>query len=154
MLNFVPEPPRAVAELARVAAPGGVVAAYVWDYAEGMQFMRLFWDAAAELDPAAAELDEGRRFTLCAPDPLAALWTSSGLRAVDVRAVEIPTEFAGFDDLWQPFLGGQGSAPTYVASLPVDRRDALRDLLRARVPAEPDGAVRLRARAWAVRGRR
>jgi SAM-dependent methyltransferase len=154
VLNFVPDPARAVAELARVAAPGGVVAAYVWDYAEGMQFMRYFWDAAAELDPAAAELDEGRRFTLCAPEPLAALWTSSGLGAVDVRPVEIPTVFADFDDLWRPFLGGQGSAPTYVSTLPGDRRDALRDLLRTRVPAEPDGTVRLRARVWAVRGRR
>jgi ubiquinone/menaquinone biosynthesis C-methylase UbiE len=34
-LNFVPDPSRAVAEFARVAVPGAVVAAYVWDYAEG-----------------------------------------------------------------------------------------------------------------------
>src|SRR5262249_17450201 len=77
-LNFVPGPERAVAELSRVAAPGATVAAYVWDYADGMALMRYFWDAAAILDPAAAELDEGRRFPLCRPEPLAALWTDAG----------------------------------------------------------------------------
>src|SRR5215467_9012425 len=40
MLNFVPEPSAAAAEFARVAAPGGTVATYVWDYAAGMQLMR------------------------------------------------------------------------------------------------------------------
>ncbi|MFD0745187.1 methyltransferase domain-containing protein [Phytohabitans flavus] len=58
-LNFVPEPAQAAAECARVAAPGAVVAAYVWDYAEGMELMRQFWDAAAALDAASVELDEG-----------------------------------------------------------------------------------------------
>jgi hypothetical protein len=36
----------------------------LWDYAEGMAMMRHFWNAATTLDPAAAELDEGRRFPL------------------------------------------------------------------------------------------
>jgi ubiquinone/menaquinone biosynthesis C-methylase UbiE len=49
MLNFVPEPARAVAEMARVTCGGGTVAAYVWDYAGEMQLMRHFWDAAVAL---------------------------------------------------------------------------------------------------------
>ncbi|NJP32881.1 methyltransferase domain-containing protein [Micromonospora sp. HSS6-12] len=151
-LNFVPEPGRAVAEFARVLRPGGVAAAYVWDYAEGMQMMRHFWDAVAVLDPAAAELDEGPRFPVCRPERLAALWTDTGLRDVSVRAVEVPTVFADFDDYWQPFLGGQGAAPTYVTSLTEADRTELADLLATRLPAEPDGSIRLTARAWAVRG--
>jgi SAM-dependent methyltransferase len=71
VLNFVPDPARAVRELARVTRQGGRVAAYVWDYAGGMELMRRFWDAAVALDPAAAELDEGRRFGICQPEPLA-----------------------------------------------------------------------------------
>src|SRR5918995_6547659 len=86
VLNFVPEPERAVSEMVRVARPGGVVAAYVWDYAEGMRMMRHFWDAAVELDPSAGELDEGRRFPLCAPEPLVDLWERSGLGKAEVRA--------------------------------------------------------------------
>jgi SAM-dependent methyltransferase len=153
-LNFVPDPARAAAELARVVAPGGVAAAYVWDYAEGMAMMRWFWDAAATLDPAAAELDEGRRFPLCRPEPLRELWTDAGLADVAVEAIEAPTVFAGFDDYWRPFLGGQGPAPGYVATLAEERRDALRDLLRTRLPTAPDGSIPLTARAWAVRGSR
>ena len=61
VLNFVPQPARAVAEMARAVKPGGTVAAYVWDYAGKMELMRHFWDAAVELNPAAAELDEGRQ---------------------------------------------------------------------------------------------
>jgi SAM-dependent methyltransferase len=151
-LNFMPSPADAVAGFARVVAPGGTVAAYVWDYAEGMAMMRFFWDAAVSLDPAAGELDEGPRFPMCRPEGLRELWARAGLREVTVEAIEVPTVFTGFDDYWTPFLGGQGSAPTYVATLPEDRKTALRERLRTLVPAEPDGTIRLTARAWAVRG--
>jgi SAM-dependent methyltransferase len=151
-LNFVPDPGLAAAELTRVIRPGGVAAAYVWDYADGMAMMRHFWDAAAELDPAAAELDEGRRFPVCRPEPLCALWTEAGLGEVSVEAIEVPTTFVDFDDFWTPFLGGQGPAPGYVASLPDTRRDDLRDVLHRRLPTGADGSIALTARAWAVRG--
>jgi SAM-dependent methyltransferase len=151
-LNFVPESARAAAEMARVTAPGGVAAAYVWDYAEGMAMMRYFWDAAAALDPVAAELAEGNRFPLCRPQPLRELWTGAGLVRVSVTALDIPTVFASFDDYWNPFLGGQGPAPGYVASLPAEHRRELRDLLQARLPAGRDGSVSLTARAWGVSG--
>ena len=67
VLNFVPEPAKAILEMKRALRPGGIVAVYVWDYAGEMQLMRRFWDAAAALDPAARELDEGRRFPICSP---------------------------------------------------------------------------------------
>jgi SAM-dependent methyltransferase len=151
-LNFVPDPARAVAEFGRVASPGGTVAAYVWDYADGMAMMRWFWDCAATLDPAAADLDEGRRFPLCRPEPLRRLWRGAGLTDVAVWAIEIPTVFADFDDYWTPFLGGQGPAPGYAASLSTDGRSALRESLRARLPVGTGGTIPLTARAWAVRG--
>ncbi|SCL68155.1 Methyltransferase domain-containing protein [Micromonospora citrea] len=151
-VNFVPDPARAVAEFARVARPAGVVAAYVWDYTDGMAMMRHFWDAAAALDPALADLDEGRRFPLCEPEALRALWVGAGLEAVSVRSVDVPTVFADFADYWTPFLGGQGAAPAYVTSLAEPDRARLRDLLAARLPVQPDGSIRLTARAWAVRG--
>jgi SAM-dependent methyltransferase len=151
-LNFVPDPGRAAAEFARVARPGAVVAAYVWDYAEGMGMMRAFWDAAIELDPAVAERDEVRRFPLCRPEPLTALWTGAGLDRVSVSAVLVPTVFSDFDDYWRPFLGGQGPAPGYVASLTAEHRDALCERLRARLPVEADGSIARTAQAWAVRG--
>ncbi|MGK7867408.1 class I SAM-dependent methyltransferase [Falsiroseomonas sp. E2-1-a20] len=153
VLNFVPDQARAVAEMRRAARPGGQVAAYVWDYADGMQMMRRFWDAAIALDPdGAGGKDEALRFALCRPEPLRGLFEAAGLRQVAVRAIEVPTVFADFADYWTPFLAGGAPAPAYAMALPEDRRAALRDRLRATLPTGQDGRIALSARAWAVRG--
>jgi SAM-dependent methyltransferase len=153
VLNFVPDPPRMLGAMRRVVKPGGVAAVYVWDYAGEMQLMRYFWDAAAALDPAARDLDEGRRFPLCRPEPLAELARAAGLEEVETRALDVSTTFRDFDDYWRPFLGGQGPAPAYCVSLAEERRAALRDRIRAALPFRPDGGLALIARAWAVKGR-
>jgi SAM-dependent methyltransferase len=154
VLNFVPEPERAAAELRRAVRPRGTVAAYVWDYAEGMQLMRAFWDVVGELASVAGDTDEALRFPLCRPEPLRALFAGTGLADVETRAIDVPTVFADFDDYWSPFLGGQGPAPSYVASLPEDRRHQLAERLRESLPVAADGSIALVARAWAVRGTR
>ena len=152
VLNFVPAPLEVLAALRQRLRPGGTVAACVWDYAEGMEFLRIFWDEAVALDPRAAALDEGRRFPLGALPPLVALLETAGLTQVGSGAVEIETPFAGFDDYWEPFLRGTGPAPAFVASLETAARDELRDRLRRRLTPESTGEIRLRARAWSVRG--
>ncbi|MGE5128629.1 MAG: class I SAM-dependent methyltransferase [Sphingomonadaceae bacterium] len=151
VLNFVDDPRAALAEMARVTGAGGTIAAYVWDYAGRMELMRKFWDAAVELDPAAARLDEGPRFPLCRPEALENLFSGAGLSEVEVTPIDIPTQFANFEDYWRPFLGGQGPAPAYAMSLDEAARTRLRDRIRARLPSEPDGSIALAARAWAVR---
>lgn len=152
VLNFVPHPDRALAEMARVTRPNGVVAVYVWDYADGMQLIRYFFDAAIALDPKADELDEGSRFPICQPNALHQLFESTGLRNVEVRPIEVPTIFRDFDDYWSPFLGGQGPAPSYAMSLTEEGRVALRERIRASLPFNSDGSISLVARAWAARG--
>jgi hypothetical protein len=136
----------------RAVRPGGTVAAYVWDYPGEMQLMKLFWDAAIALDPAALTLDEAARFDFCRPEPLRGSFADAGLRDVAVEAIVVPTDFPGFDAYWTPFLGGTGTAPAYAVSLSDDGRAGLRELLRARLPMAPDGSIHLTARAWAVRG--
>jgi len=153
-LNFIPDPAKALSEMRRAVRRGGTVAAYVWDYSGEMQLMRRFWEAAAALDPAAEELDEGRRFPICKPERLQTLFTRAGLGDVQDRAIDVPTVFRDFDDYWTPFLGGQGPAPGYCVSLSEDKRAALRERLRAELAAEADGSIHLTARAFAVRGRR
>lgn len=154
MLNFVPDPKAVVAEMAHATRPGGTTALYVWDYADIMQFMRLFWDAAAQLNPAANEWDGGQRFPICQPDALLQLFKHEGLSNTDTVAVDIPTTFENFDDYWLPFLGGQGTAPGYLKSLDEAERVALRERLRESLPFTADGSLPLMARAWAVRGTR
>ena len=152
MLNFVPRPELAVVEMTRAVRPGGMVAAYVWDYAGRMDLMRHFWDAATALDPAA--LDEGPRFPICHPDRLAEVFRAAALVDVEVRPLDIQMHFRDFDDYWSPFLGGQGPAPAYAMSLSEERRAALRERIRAGMPFAPDGSIPLVARAWAVRGKK
>ena len=151
VLNFVPEKEAALAEMRRVCAKGGTIAAYVWDYADKMELMVHFWRAAVETDPSAAEKAESIRFKICKPDALTALFEGAGLQRVETCAVDVPTVFRDFDDFWQPFLGGQGPAPAYAMSLDESARARLREHLRATLPIAADGSIPLIARAWAVR---
>jgi SAM-dependent methyltransferase len=154
VLNFVPDSAGAVREMVRVTADGGMVAAYVWDYAGEMQLMRYFWDAAVALDPSAHDLDEGFRFQLCRPEPLGELFRGAGLVDVQVQAIDVPTVFRDFDDYWEPFLGGQGPAPSSAMSLAEERRTALSRRIHSALPIAVDGRIHLTARAWAIKGRR
>ena len=152
VLNFVPAPEKMISEVKRAVIKDGVIAVYVWDYAGKMQMMRQFWDAALALDPAVADLDESPRFPICNPNALQALFQGLGLKQVETRAIDVETHFKDFDDYWNPFLGGQGPAPTYAMSLSEEKRIKLRDRIRANLPIAADGSIPLIARAWAARG--
>jgi ubiquinone/menaquinone biosynthesis C-methylase UbiE len=151
VLNFVPDKARSVAELKRVVRPGGTVALYVWDYADKMELIRYFWDAASAIDPKSGPLDEALRFPICHPEPLMKLFRDSGFADIDVLAIDVPTVFRDFDDYWLPFLGGQGPAPGYCMNLSPDQREALRVWLRDSLPIRADGSIALIARAFAIR---
>jgi SAM-dependent methyltransferase len=152
VLNFIANPDRAIARMIQRLRRGGMIAAYVWDYADGIEFLRRFWNEAVALDSAAADLDEGRRFLLCKPEALKRLFLEASLRDVTVGTLEIPTRFQHFADFWTPFLRGTGPAPAYVASLPEERRDLVRNRLERSLTVETDGGISLVARAWAVSG--
>jgi SAM-dependent methyltransferase len=152
VLNLLPDPEQTAASIRERLRPGGTVAAYVWDYADGMQPLRMFWDEAIAADPRATALDEGRRFPLCERPALDSLFRSAGLTKVETHALEISTEFANFDDYWAPFLRGTGPAPSYVATLDPPTREALEARLKQRLQPGEDGHLHLTARAWAVRG--
>jgi trans-aconitate methyltransferase len=152
VLNFVPNAPRALLAMRTRLAARGCVAAYVWDYAGGMEFLEHFWREAVALDPDAASLSEGVRFAGWNEAALAALFREAGLLRVSTRAIDVQTHFAHFDDYWLPLLGRTGPAPSYVGSLPPERREALRERLLQRLPRQSDGRICLAARAWAARG--
>lgn len=153
-LNFLPDAKAAVEEQAGLSRPGGRIGACVWDYAEGMEFLRHFWDAAVAIDPRALELDEGRRFPICNPTSLESTFEASGVRNVRVGPISVPTTFSDFDDYWRPFLGGTGPAPSFVASLSAHQRRDLRAALRDRLAPGDGASIQLTARAWAVVGQR
>jgi SAM-dependent methyltransferase len=151
VISFIPNPSKALSEMIRVTRPAGVVAAAVWDYGEGMEMLRVFWDEAVALDPSSESRDE-RHMPLCRPGELAALWRQHGLADVTEAPLVIPLAFSSFDDFWLPFLRGQGPAGAYVASLPETRQLTLRERLRKRLGANAARSLTLSARAWAVKG--
>jgi len=150
VLNFIPDPAKVIAEMRRVTAAGGVVALYIWDYAR-MDFLNRFWDIAVQLNPAAAQLNERDRFANSNADQLSALFNAAGFTNIETTSIKITTHFTDFDDFWQPFLGGQGPAPTYVVKLEQSQRDLLHNTLKEHFTAQQDGSMPMAARAWAVK---
>ena len=151
ILNFIPDPEQALKEMVRVTRPGGTVGAAVWDYGEGMEMLRVFWDEAIALDPRADRKDE-RHMPLSRAGELSAMWRRH-LQNVSETALTIETRFSSFESYWSPFLQQQGPAGAYVATLASDDREQLALKLRQRLlRGGADGPIPLRARAWGVRG--
>lgn len=150
VLNFVPDKIKALREMQRVTRPGGIISFYVWDYpGGGMGFIDEFWKAAAEVDPKAMELDEGKRFPFCTMDGLAVLCDEAGVAGSEIRPIEIETVFPTFEDFWQPFTLGAGPAPGYYMSLDSAQQKELQNVLTRNIGStEP---VTLKARAWAMK---
>jgi trans-aconitate methyltransferase len=152
VLNFIADKARAIREMKRIVRVEGTVGLYVWDYAGHMQIMRYFFDTAATFDTGSSAYDDGLNAPICRPGPLAQLFSDAGLANVETTALDITTPFVNFEDYWQPFMGGTGSAPKYCMSLDEHLRESIRDELRQRLPTGPDGEILLAARAWAVKG--
>jgi SAM-dependent methyltransferase len=156
VLHFVPGAERAVAEMARVTRPGGVVAAAVWDARGGFVANRLFFDTAAALSAKGNER-RARNYTrpLTRPGELASAWRRAGLVEISDAMLTIRMEFASFDDYWAPYIGKDGPGAEYMASLDAPERAALEEKIRlAFLDGEADGPRSYAATAWAVKGRR
>jgi SAM-dependent methyltransferase len=152
VLNFVKDPSKAIAEMRRVTRPGGTASACVWDYNEGMQMARFFWDEAVALDPSMAPKDQ-RNMKFARQGELGDAWRKAGLKGVEEHALVIDQPYSNFNDYWLPFLEGAGAAGAFVASLAPERRQELESRLRKRMLGDrPDGPFSLKGRAWCVRG--
>lgn len=152
VVNFMADAEAGVREMARVARPGGSVAACVWDYGGGMTLLRAFWDAAREVEPeAASRADEGVAMPWCREGHLDALWTAVGLVGVTGSSIQVDAAYEGFDDLWSPLPAGVGPAGAWCAALASEPRAAVKEALRRRLDVG-EGPFTLTARAWAVVG--
>jgi SAM-dependent methyltransferase len=152
VFNFISQPDRALRELCRVTKLGGIVSAAVWDYGLGMRMLRIFWDAAVAVDPAAEKLDE-KRMPLCRKGELSELWRQGGLSEIREQPIDISMKFESLADYWEPFLLGQGPAGAYVRGLSRDKLGALRDEVKRHLHTSMEStSIELPARVWAVRG--
>jgi SAM-dependent methyltransferase len=147
VIGFMRDPAQGVREMARVTRPGGVVAACMWDIAEGgMTMLRIFWAAAREFDP---DVQGERRMPGTVRGDIARRFERAGLEDVVDSALTGRADYAGFDDFWEPFTYAVGPAGQYLRSLPRNRQELLREACRAVIPDDP---FTLEARAWYARG--
>jgi len=142
VVHFMTDPVTGIAEMARTTAPGGIVAASVWDHAGGQGPLAAFWSAARSLDASAPDESD---LPGVAEGHLGELFTSAGLTDVASSSLTVTVEHPSFDDWWDPFTLGVGPAGAYVAGLDDARRDALRDRCRQTLPSAP---FRTDATAW------
>lgn len=142
VLHFVSDPARAAGELRRVLRPGGRAAACVWDFEEGMQMLRHFWDAALTVDPDAP--DEARTLRFGGAGEIADLLGAAGFRDVVETTLTVTSTYTDYDELWDGFLAGIGPAGAYCLSLSAQSQALVREDLFARV-GSPTGAFTLRA---------
>jgi ubiquinone/menaquinone biosynthesis C-methylase UbiE len=155
VLQFIPDPDRAVREMRRVTRSGGTVSATTWNTRGGLVIHRIFFDTACVLEPTAGEW----RSKTCArpvsrPDGLAQLWREAGLTDVVQGSVAIRMDYESFDDFWTSLAGKDGPYAEYVLTLDSETRLKLHALVRAAyLDGEPDGLRSYLAGAWAVKGK-
>jgi ubiquinone/menaquinone biosynthesis C-methylase UbiE len=154
VLHFVPRPQQAIAEMKRVARPGAVVGACVWDARGGWVANRIFWDTAAVLDPKANER-RARNYTrpLTRRGELAQAWRDAGFAEVVEATLNMRMDYASFDDYWAPVEGNDGPHAEYARTLDGASRMRLKEAVRlAYLDGEADGPRSYGAGAWAVKG--
>ena len=143
---------RGAAEIRRVARPGGVLSACVWDFASGMTLLRAVWDSALGVDAELARsFGAHERNPFSRPQELEELWCTTGLEQVELGQVEAGADYADFDDLWYPFANGVGNLGRFHEALDEPHRERFKRGAAERL-GSPSGPFRLIARAWYVRG--
>lgn len=148
VIFFVPDPAKAVAEMARVVRPGGSVSSYAWDILGGGFPFAMLQEEMAALGPPPLwppSVEASRIETM------RALWAGAGLVQIETREIAVTRTFADFDSFWKIAQTGPRLAPRLAATAPGDLK-LLKDRLRARVTPDAAGRITYGARANAIKG--
>jgi ubiquinone/menaquinone biosynthesis C-methylase UbiE len=150
VVHFVPEPSKAIAEMARVVRPGGLGATYVWDYLIGGSPNAPLAAAIKSLGIESAPPPSAKATSLQA---LQDLWESAGFQEIETRVIRIPVTFDDFDEFWGSISAPVGPAGKAIAAMSPDTLQRLRAAVREQVPIAADGRVSYEACANAIKGK-
>jgi SAM-dependent methyltransferase len=148
VINFIPDRPKAIAEMRRVCHPGGIVAGYVWDF-------------AGERGPGSPIRVGLRRIGVNPPtnlgvedtrlNALASLFANAGLKDISTRVIDVTVSFPNFDEFWRTQTPGFNPMGKMIAALPGPQRENLINLMRENLPADADGSITCSAHAHAIK---
>ena len=146
VVHFMTDAAAGVHEMVRVTRPGGVVAACVWDFAQGRAPQSLFFTALASVVTGID--DESQRIGAREGD-LVALLATAGCTAVTESELTVAVDYAAFDEWWTPYTLGVSPAGMQLAALSEQDRAAVRARCTELLPTAP---FTITATAWSARG--
>jgi ubiquinone/menaquinone biosynthesis C-methylase UbiE len=149
VITFIPDPAKAVAEMARVVRPGGMVATYMWDIAAGGLPLAPVGRAFKAMGKDYARVSE----TASNRDAMQSLWQGAGLQSVETRVIRIPVNFSSFDDFCESSLVPIGPAGQVLKAMSAAETEQLKARLREQLSIAADGSIAYEAFANAVKGR-
>jgi ubiquinone/menaquinone biosynthesis C-methylase UbiE len=149
VLNFIPDPARALAEMKRVTRPNGMVAGYVWDFTGPLSVTRHVTAGLRAIEAKAAPIPGLKLTTLAA---LRGLFEDAGLQQVETQVLEVEVAYPDFEAYWRRFLDNPSPASAFIHGMTATSREALRAAVEASLPRTEGGAIPFVSRAHAARG--
>jgi ubiquinone/menaquinone biosynthesis C-methylase UbiE len=150
VIKFIPNRPRSLSEMRRVARPLGLVAGYVWDFGEELSpsgpFRLGMREVASDL-PALPGTEDSNLAALCS------LFTRAGFEEIATRTIEVTVSFANFDDFWLAQTPSYSPMTKMIAAMTTSERARLTEAVRTHVPIRRDGRIEYPARANAIKAR-
>jgi SAM-dependent methyltransferase len=148
VIVFVPDPLKAVRELNRVVRPGGIAAAYMWEFPAGFPFAPL----ALAMKDLGLTPPERPNVEASGRDAMRAIWENAGFTALETTVIRIRVHFSSFDDFWDSGTAPVGPSGKALAALAPSAREQLQTRLREQLPLAADGSIGYEAFANAVKG--
>lgn len=150
VINFIPDRPRALAEMRRVGRFGGVVAGYVWDFA-GERGPN--WPLRLGMREIGAEVPQPAGAGDTALAALSWLFAGAGLEEIATRTIDVSMDFRDFDDFWRAHTPNLHPITKMIAELRNADRLRLLERVRAELPPGPNGNIAYSVRANAIKAR-
>jgi SAM-dependent methyltransferase len=151
VLNFIPDREKAVAEMRRVVRTGGTAAAYVWDFAGRRGTSRHLHSAVSEIEGPGYR-PVGLNAESTTQENLKALLEAAGLTNVITHSFEISVTHRDFDDYWDSHTKFTSPIGSHIQRMTEEKRQRLKQMVKARLPIDNHGAISFTAWVNAVRG--
>jgi ubiquinone/menaquinone biosynthesis C-methylase UbiE len=150
VISFVPDAPKAVAEMKRVVKGRGTVAAYMWD-ALGGGYVQ--WPMVKALDAMGIDVPLAPGAKNSRIEEMRGLLERAGLDQVAIRTIEIEVSYPNFEEYWSAQTGFANPIVQAIRKMSEPDVAALQANLRKHLPTDHSGRVAYPARANAVKGR-